>query len=454
MFIFAISGFVAGMFLGISVNSWWSFTIRNLAVAPVDTKAQEKIFQSNELTTTEEVEKQLEVMVNATKELGTPSGIVGDATTVLKRECDPALTEDSTISDQDASTFPCEPYRVAAEPAVIPGGTVHVQPKSGDFPSFVFGGQECTGPFCNSDDVVRQFEGDVIVVHVSDHYFHFMYETILRLYPLFLNGLMEEDKGRYRNATILCYPNIPTDKNFEFMKALNLEIPKKNFVRFNNRITHQVSPDSTMIVTRHNDYHRNRPYNLWLLHSLRNQLLDIVEEPENELFISRRGYRRAIQKEDELFDSLKAILPNLTLVLPDDYSVAEQAEIFANAKLVISPHGASLTNVIFSNWEKLTLIEFSPANAGGAYGSFRNDLRVKRHFLIKSPSVPCMLPQVRNGRSKSCDPWDRNVDVDVQNATGIVKEILSLSPSGAGDNGVYEQDRTTDFVLYPTYDVG
>ena len=136
--------------------------------------------------------------------------------------------------------------------------------------------------------------------------------------------------------------------------------------------------------------------------------------------ISRKGIRRGIAREDELYAALKSsILPNLRRVLPDDFSVAEQTRQFANAKLIIAPHGASLTNAIFSNWDKIVLIELSKANADGTFVTFRNDLQVKEHYLLKCQSAPCP------GNTTHCDPWDTAIDVNVENATETIKNILS-----------------------------
>jgi len=273
------------------------------------------------------------------------------------------------------ATFPCELYRVKSTPAVIPGGSVFVDTTSDNFPWFVFGGRECTGPFCSTTETTRYVEGDIIAVYISHHYFHFMYETVLRLYPLFLHGLFE----RYRNATVLCYSKVPIETNFEFLETLGFDFPRNNFVQAERDVVYRVHAESTLIVPRFNDYHsgpRFKPYNIRLLQSLRHRFVKMVEDPPDKLFVSRKGYRRCIEKEDELFQSLKAWIPELRQVLPNDYSdyyVAEQAHIFANAKLIIAPYGASLTNVVFSNWQKLVLIEFTQRNNG--FVSYRNDAR-------------------------------------------------------------------------------
>lgn len=45
----------------------------------------------------------------------------------------------------------------------------------------------------------------------------------------------------------------------------------------------------------------------------------------------------------------------------EDFSFEKQAEIFSKAKVIIAPHGAALTNLIFSN-KNIKLLELFPEN--------------------------------------------------------------------------------------------
>jgi len=345
----------------------------------------------------------------------------------VDRDCEHAHSPDYNFTTT-AVNFPCELYRVKSAPAVVPGGSVGIDTTSDNRPWFVYGSRECTGAFCSTLEKQRFINGDAIVLYVSHHYFHFMYETALRLYPLFLHDNLAE---RYRNATVLCYPDVPNENNFDFLKAIfgSDFFSRDNYVKAEKNLLYKVHSESTLIVPRFNDYHSGpkfRPYNIWLLQSLRHQLIRVVEDPQAELFISRRGYRRGVEREDDLFASLrKSVLPDLQQVLPDDYSVAEQAKMFANAKLIIAPHGASLTNVLFANWKKLVLIEITPRHSSGGFASFRNDLRVEQHYMLQCESVPCSVPMNDTNAEKLCDPWNRQIDVHVENATRVVESILT-----------------------------
>lgn len=310
-------------------------------------------------------------------------------------------------------------FQAKSAPTVLPGGSV-VMPHKGQ-PWFIYQGKECMGPICSKPEQkqdVIQIEGDVIVVSVSHHYFHFLYETMLTMWPLVIHGVLE----KYPNATILFYPSKPSALNIEMMKALKFDLPMNKVMTGVEKTEYKVDDQSAMIGTRHNDYHNKaefQPYNFWLLRSMR-ETLDIPESPQDEIFISRKGYRRGIEREDDLFAALLPSFPNLRSILPDDFSVAEQAVLFSNAKLIISPHGASLTNVVFSNWDKVVLIEFSPERSE-FFATFRNDLQVKRHYLMKCQSVPCKT----KNKQKNCDVWEQQIDVDVAHSTEVIKSIMS-----------------------------
>lgn len=64
------------------------------------------------------------------------------------------------------------------------------------------------------------------------------------------------------------------------------------------------------------------------------------------LFISRGTTgKRGICNESELMASLLPL--GFELLLCENHSIAEQAEIFASAEAVVGPHGAGLTNIVF-----------------------------------------------------------------------------------------------------------
>lgn len=83
------------------------------------------------------------------------------------------------------------------------------------------------------------------------------------------------------------------------------------------------------------------------------------------LFVTRNeSSMRRILNEDELLPGLKDM--GFRVISPATLSLPEQIDAFRNARIVLSAHGAQLTNIIFCR-PKTTLIEIFPE--GGVHGS-------------------------------------------------------------------------------------
>lgn len=74
---------------------------------------------------------------------------------------------------------------------------------------------------------------------------------------------------------------------------------------------------------------------------------EIISGPFHEvIYVSREDVAaRKMTNEAELCDRLQ--LEGVQIVVPGRYSVEEQINMFANAKIIIGPHGAGLTNIAF-----------------------------------------------------------------------------------------------------------
>jgi hypothetical protein len=80
---------------------------------------------------------------------------------------------------------------------------------------------------------------------------------------------------------------------------------------------------------------------------------------KENIFISRnKANKRKILNENKLHDILKKY--NFKIVFSEDLKYKEQVDLFYNSKIIISAHGAGLTNILFS--EKATVIELQPVS--------------------------------------------------------------------------------------------
>jgi hypothetical protein len=302
-------------------------------------------------------------------------------------------------------------------PIVIPQGSVFY-----DSTHLTVKTSVCFNPICEPQSVENVqhvvIPGDAISIYATFQYFHFFYETVIQLFPLIEYGIFE----KYPNATILCFgAGYFSERNIEMLNALEIRIPLNKIRKGKQNILYSVAPTSSMIVARHNDYHSKTPqsllYNRNVINLIRGRLTLETKTPDMFLYVSRQGIRRGIQQERELYTGLKAIFPNLTFFLPDNYTVPEQRKVFERSRVIIAPHGASLTNVIFSDWEKLTLIELTTIERPA---TFRNDLEVRDYFLVKCPAAPC-----RFSRARRCDFQKRDMDINVTMTIDIIQNIVN-----------------------------
>lgn len=106
------------------------------------------------------------------------------------------------------------------------------------------------------------------------------------------------------------------------------------------------------------------------------------------IYISRAdAKRRQVKNEQEVMDFLKSY--GFACLLMDGLSVAEQAKIFSSAEMIISPHGAGLTNLIFSKPGTKVIELFSPFWVRHTYWwiSQYGDLDYDR-LVCGSPMIP------------------------------------------------------------------
>jgi hypothetical protein len=110
---------------------------------------------------------------------------------------------------------------------------------------------------------------------------------------------------------------------------------------------------------------------------LRQRILSNLPDAEREqlsfspkIFISRRkAVQRRIINEDEVIEALAPF--GFVAYVLEELSFSEQVRLFAQADMVVAPHGSGLTNIVFS--QNLTIIElFGSYVAGPSLTLFAN----------------------------------------------------------------------------------
>jgi capsular polysaccharide biosynthesis protein len=122
------------------------------------------------------------------------------------------------------------------------------------------------------------------------------------------------------------------------------------------------------------------------------------------LYISRSNVSigRKLTNESQLEDNLRSRW--FGILHPQDLSIAEQAQLFYNADVVVSTTGAQLANILFMR-RGSTIIEITPTNYSGIW--LRNIAYILAinwvAFYVKSPSDP-----------KQTDPLNFSFEIDLE----------------------------------------
>jgi hypothetical protein len=135
--------------------------------------------------------------------------------------------------------------------------------------------------------------------------------------------------------------------------------------------------------------------------------------PYDRVLISRRNAKiRRVVNEDELAARLAPM--GFETVELETLTLAQQMDVFATANVIVSPHGAGLTNIMFSR-PGMKLVEIFPE--GGLHGS-----AFMRMSAQLSLDYFCVVAAAGENRDKSGNPNNIDIIVDVEGVTDFVSE--------------------------------
>jgi len=119
-----------------------------------------------------------------------------------------------------------------------------------------------------------------------------------------------------------------------------------------------------------------------------------VAEPHRLIYISRKDalYRKIIN-EKEVEDYLREI--GFEIVQMSELSLLESVKVCAEARIVIAPHGANLSNTVFCKNAKILEI-FSPSYIDKAYWIIANHVGNEYYYLLGEDEPGNSPPQWRN----------------------------------------------------------
>lgn len=141
------------------------------------------------------------------------------------------------------------------------------------------------------------------------------------------------------NEAIIAYPLFNTSYEREYLSLLGIET--KNII---DSRTHQITFEQCIVGNSGHWFYPNAA-DIYSLCKHVHTYIPITDNYQgNRVYISR-ACRRSIHNESALIDLLKKY--DFQIIDDKSRSVKEQIEIYQNARIIIGPHGASFSNIIW-----------------------------------------------------------------------------------------------------------
>jgi hypothetical protein len=199
------------------------------------------------------------------------------------------------------------------------------------------------GKLLNRSSIRREQRYGTVFPLLGPHsrtYFHWIAECLPRL-----RAFEDWRKATGETATILVNPD-PPEWKIESLRCLGFD--DSQWAEWDGTgvaervLVAPYSPKRPSLLAPSPDDYR------WL----RDRMCERATEPSigrpDAIFVSRRDApNRDVRNEDVLLGELES--SGLTRVIPSEFSIPEQVMLFAEAEMVVGPHGAGLVNTIFSD---------------------------------------------------------------------------------------------------------
>jgi capsular polysaccharide biosynthesis protein len=210
----------------------------------------------------------------------------------------------------------------------------------------------------------------------STNYFHWMFDVLPRIHLLEKSQSFQEvdqfivgDRLLPFQAETLAAIGIPQDKLILSNEAFHIK-------------------SARLIVPSLPGISGSVP--LWACEFLRKKLLPSPSPQEasaNKIYISRsNAQQRRMLNEDRLIEYL--VQREFKILTMEQLSVREQAKIFATADLIIAPHGAALTNLVFCRPHTQLIEIFSPSYLNPCYRALSNLIGIDYWYLLGQGTRP------------------------------------------------------------------
>lgn len=218
---------------------------------------------------------------------------------------------------------------------------------------------------------VRKVRATIAVIATAwpQVYFHWMFDVLPRIELLRLAGLRED---------IRFFVVPPITRPFQEETLLRLSIGRADRIEAHDPWRFHLQTEDLLVPSLPSLLDRPRR---WACDFLRREFGTVAPSTNRRIYISRKGAcGRNIINEPEVLKLLRSAgFETLTM---DGRTVSEQAAIFAAAGVVVAPHGAALTNLVFCQPRTAVIDIFSPQYVNPCYWVLAEELELRYFYLI------------------------------------------------------------------------
>jgi capsular polysaccharide biosynthesis protein len=245
-------------------------------------------------------------------------------------------------------------------------------------------------------------------VRYSQNYFHWMYDLLPKLGVLELAGIAIDDIDWFLvnscqlpfQRELLHLIGVPDSKILD--PTVYHAIVEKLIVPVSSFDAGRISPQSCKFLRRR-------------------LLTQVGQLLPTRIYISRKGanYRRLLNEEELMLCLQRYGFISVTL---EALSVREQIAVFANAEVIISPHGAGLANIVFSQPSTKLIEIFMPDEVLFYYWQIASYIGLNYYYLLAEQAESSgQILSVGHGISMSLSVGDLVVNLNE------LQEILQLA---------------------------
>jgi hypothetical protein len=248
----------------------------------------------------------------------------------------------------------------------------------------------------NKNHLSKPIIVDGIVLNLSlsgleINYNHWLIECLGRFYLL--------NKSRFKPDFYILSNNLSFQKEIiEFLELDTnkiLKIEENITIQANAIIVPSFINNWNLINLRGYKHYQKKYLPSWISNVYRNKIQN-KKYGQNKIYISRLFAKyRKIENEDEIINMLKN--KGYGIYHLENMLVKDQIELFSNALIVLGPHGAGFSNILFCPQHTLICELFSEYYHDSSFKILANALDLKYHYVIgKTNNIRRIHPQKEN----------------------------------------------------------